>query len=107
MIIETTHVGKRIRRSNWPGGSFVDVTAVGEGHFLGRSDMGAEFAYPRNSDWVLVEPKKKPSDRIRDIDQCLAPLPHELISPDVASLNSRLAAVIQYLDEQAEAANDK
>lgn len=78
----------------------IKITAIGKYTFLAIDDMFKEKWYGiSNSDWIKVEPEKKPSEEINDKLVGLTIL-YTDNKPDIAEyVNKRLNAMQQWLDE--------
>lgn len=89
MIVGPEHVGKSVDRGNGP----VLVTGIGRERFLGEfAPNSGEGTFDREGEWRVVEPTRKPSQRIREL---------------VSDNKGPIAAIIDYLDEQFEKTGGK
>lgn len=91
MRLTKQHEGKFVRV---PDGETIKVLKIGEDRFFGDGQISGEGSWPTQFPWEIVEPKKKPSQRINEI------VGETRSDPEWQE--RAIEAILIYLDEQEE-----
>lgn len=92
MILDQSHVGKKVRLDQ---GEIFQLVAVDNEDVWIKDASFNHGTYENNGRWVIVEPQKKPSERINELVNLNTP-------SSLTSAYSVVEAIKKYLDEEYE-----
>lgn len=100
MKLTKEHIGKKVRSSMWLPGEWLLIQWLEGKYCAGVDEKGDAFAERIEAcfsqGWEIVEPKKKPSERIKEIYIKNGGDPFSADIPEICQV------IIEYLDEMAQ-----